>query len=125
MAEDDIFEKKRKHLQSLSDEELAERFWELTAKIVDPILELARTHTTESIERSVLLRMGFDSLQAKAIVDRIKSIGLLGKGAGHVVLKFSQKKEIPLKDAGLFIADQEQSIAELQGLFEAGECSET
>jgi len=36
--------------------------------VVDPLLEYGRTHTTPSIERSVLLRMGFSSLEAKPLV---------------------------------------------------------
>ncbi len=39
--------------------------------IVAPLIEEARTHTTPSIERSVLLRMGFSSIEAKALVARM------------------------------------------------------
>lgn len=100
MQRKDDFETRRKHLAHLTEEELEKRFWELTGKIVDPLIELARTHTSPSIERSVLLRMGFDSLTARAIVDRCAEKGLLGKGAGHVVLKYALFKNISVKDAG-------------------------
>ncbi|ACL70853.1 ornithine aminomutase subunit alpha [Halothermothrix orenii] len=118
---EDDFEQRRKHLKELSDKELNERFWQLTEKIVDPLLELARTHTSESIERSVLLRMGFNSLEAKAIVNKVVEAGLLGKGAGHVVLKLSQKEGIPVKEAGVSISQGKRSVEELRGLFEGGD----
>ena len=37
----DDFAKRRKHLQSLSDEELHKRFWQLVEKIIDPLIEEA------------------------------------------------------------------------------------
>ena len=93
MTQDRIenFEKRRKELEKLSDDELKTRFWELCNQVVEPIVDLARTHTSPSIERSVLLRMGIDSITAHGVVDRILEAGLLGKGAGHVVLKVSKK----------------------------------
>ena len=60
----DDFETQRKRLQALSDEELHSYFWSLAEKIVTPLIEEARSHTSPSIERSVLLRMGFSSLEA-------------------------------------------------------------
>ena len=79
------FETRRKRLAGLSDEELKERFWELAREIVEPLVELAYTHTSPSIERSVLLRMGFSSLEAQAIVSSAEKSGLLGKGIGRVL----------------------------------------
>jgi len=96
----DDFETRKKHLENMSDEELDRYFWELANKIVDPLIELAKTHTSPSIERSVLLRMGFNSLQAKELVRRIHEKGLLGKGAGNVVLKLSERKGIDYLEAG-------------------------
>jgi len=107
MQRKDDFEERRKHLKNLTEEELEKRFWELTEKIVDPLIELARTHTSPSIERSVLLRMGFDSLTAKAVVEKCVEKGLLGKGAGHVVLKYALYKGIPLREAGKRLAQGE------------------
>lgn len=86
---DDVFQERRKALQKLSDEELKRRFWELANEIVKPLYDLAYTHTSPSIERSVLLRMGFSSLEAQAIVSAAVKRGLLGKGAGHLVLKYA------------------------------------
>ena len=50
------------------------------------MVELARTHTSPSIERSVLMRMGVDSPTCMAVVGECEKRGLLGHGAGHVVL---------------------------------------
>jgi len=98
---EDDFEKRRAHLANLSDEELKQRFWELAEKVVDPLLELARTHTTPAIERSVLLRMGFSSIEAKPLVEGAIDRGLIGKGVGHIVYRISKEKNIPLRQAGL------------------------
>jgi D-ornithine 4,5-aminomutase subunit alpha len=86
MAREDTFRQAREHLQRLTDAELEARFWELAERCVDPLVELARTHTSPSIERSVLMRMGIDSATAAAVVAECETRGLLGHGAGHVVL---------------------------------------
>jgi D-ornithine 4,5-aminomutase subunit alpha len=96
----DDFETRRKRLGSLLDDELHARFWDLVEKIVSPLVEEARTHTTPSIERSVLLRMGFSSVEAKALVDRLNERGLLAHGAGRLILELALKKKIPLREAG-------------------------
>lgn len=101
MARSDDFSTRQQALQGLSDEELKRRFWELAREVVNPMLELARTHTSPSIERSVLLRMGFSSQETQAIVTKVVEHGLLGKGAGHVVWRVSQLKKISLHQAGL------------------------
>ena len=76
MPREDDFPVRRQHLAGLSDQELQERFWQLAQELVAPLVELARTHTSPSIERSVLLRMGFSSLEASAIVARcVEKIG--------------------------------------------------
>ncbi len=41
MKREDDFQERRKHLANLTEEELEARFWELTEKIVDPLIELA------------------------------------------------------------------------------------
>lgn len=86
------FEAKREHLGNLTDEELKERFWQLAHEIVKPLYDLAYTHTSPSIERSVLLRMGFSSLEAVAIASAAEKRGLLGKGAGHLVLRYAAQR---------------------------------
>ena len=97
----DDFERRREQLRALSDEELHTRFWSLVKMIIDPLVEESRTHTTPSIERSVLLRMGFSSIEAKALVDRMQDRQLLGHGAGRLVLELAEIKKIPLREAGL------------------------
>jgi D-ornithine 4,5-aminomutase subunit alpha len=110
-ARNDDFEERRRHLQNLSDEELKAYFWELAAKAVDPLIELARTHTTPAIERSVLLRMGFSSLEAKALVDKVSNHHLMGKGAGHIVYRLAKLKNYPLREAGLrLLQDQDWEL---------------
>ena len=68
MAADATFAERRRHLAHLSDEELYTLFWELTEEVVEPLLQAGREYTTPAIERSILLRMGFSSLEAQAIV---------------------------------------------------------
>ena len=85
----DDFEIRRKHLASLSDTELKELFWRLADACVDPLVSLAKENTSPSIERSVLLRMGFSSLEAKTIVDLAIEHQLIGKGVGHLVYRYS------------------------------------
>lgn len=104
MARADDFAARRNELAELSDEQLKERFWQLAREVAEPLLELAKTHTSPSIERSVLLRMGFSSLESQAIAAKCLEHGLLGKGAGHVVWRISRLKGIPLREAGLGLA---------------------
>lgn len=101
MKRQDDFQDRRIHLSELSEAQLEERFWELANKLVDPIIELAEKNTSPSIERSVLLRMGFSSNEAKTIVDGAIDRGLISKGAGHLVYKLSQDKNISIRDAGM------------------------
>ncbi len=86
MVREDTFEHAHQHLAGLTDAQLEARFWDLTGEVVAPLIELARTHTSPSIERSVLMRMGVDSLTCKAVVAECVERGLLSHGAGHVVL---------------------------------------
>jgi D-ornithine 4,5-aminomutase subunit alpha len=85
MAREDTYQTERAHLAGLTDEQVEARFWELAQQIVDPLVELARTHTSPSIERSVLMRMGLDSRTCMAIAGECEKRGLLGHGAGHIV----------------------------------------
>jgi D-ornithine 4,5-aminomutase subunit alpha len=96
----DDFETRRKHLQALSDEELHARFWNLANQIVEPLIEEARTHTTPAIERSVLLRMGFSSIEAKVLVDLMHERNLLGHGAGRLVLELAKAKGLSVREVG-------------------------
>jgi len=103
----DDYEKRRQHLKNLSDAELKQRFWELAEKAVNPLIDLAYNHTTPSIERSVLLRMGFSSLEAKSLVDKVIHHGLIAKGAGHVVYRLSRIKQISIRQAGLALINNQ------------------
>lgn len=96
----DDFEQRRVRLRRLSDDELHARFWRLVDEIIAPLIEEARTHTTPSIERSVLLRMGFSSIEAKHLVAQLCERDLLGHGAGNLILRLAKKKDIPVRDAG-------------------------
>jgi D-ornithine 4,5-aminomutase subunit alpha len=108
------YERRRRVLDRMTDEQLKDRFWMLCDQLVDPIIDLARTHTSPSIERSVLLRMGIDSLTSHGVVDRIYEAGLLGKGAGHVVLKLAEKQGTDARSAAFTILEDKNV---LQGLF--------
>ena len=101
---DDYLER-REHLKDLSEDQLEKKFWELTEKLMNPVVKLAETHTSPSIERSVLLRMGFSSLESTAIVQQVLDHGLMGKGAGHIVYKVAKAKGIDIRDAGLQLAE--------------------
>lgn len=104
MKRADDYEQRRAHLANLSDEELFDRFWNLAEQIVDPLLELGKKNTTPSVERSVLLRMGFSSLEVKPIVEGVMNKGLMGKGAGNVVWRLSKKLGCSVREAGLELA---------------------
>jgi len=100
-ARPDDFESRRARLQSLSDEELHAYFWSLAERIVAPLIEEARTHTTPAIERAVLLRMGFASLEAKSLVAQMGERGLLGHGAGRLVFELARAKGLSVRAAGI------------------------
>ena len=104
---EDNFQERRQHLKNLSDEELKDLFWSLGEQIVDPLLKLGKEHTTPSIERSVLLRMGFSSVEAMGIVNEVVARGLIGKGAGHVVYRLSKEKGLSIREAGLKLYNNE------------------
>lgn len=101
------YEERREHLKDLTDEELKERFWKLSEEIMNPLVDLAKKNTSPSIERSVLLRMGFSSMESKGIVEGVIDRGLMSKGAGHVVYKLSKSEGLSVRDAGLKLLDGE------------------
>ncbi len=102
---EDDFESRRAHLREMSDEALHDYFWSLTHEIVAPLIEAARTHTTPAIERSVLLRMGFSSVEAKALVDGFAERRLLGQGAGRLILDLARTRRITVRDAGVALIE--------------------
>lgn len=101
LVREDDFAKRRQHLADLSDAQLKDKFWSLIEEIVDPLLDLAKTHTSPSVERSVLLRMGFSSLEVKPLVEGAIDRGLMGKGVGHVVYRVAKEKNLSVRQAGL------------------------
>ena len=105
MVREDTFDHAHQYLMGLTDEELKMRFWHLTEELVEPLVELARTHTSPSVERSVLMRMGIDSPACVAVVAECESRGLLGHGAGHVVLVVMQALGIEAPEAARKLAD--------------------
>lgn len=102
---EDTFLNDRKHLENLSDQEIHELFWKLTQEIIDPLLELGYKNTTPSVERSVLLRLGFSSIEAKALVEKIMDAQLMSKGAGHIVYIASKENNVSIKEAGLSLLE--------------------
>ncbi|HYN57783.1 MAG TPA: D-ornithine 4,5-aminomutase subunit OraS [Motilibacterales bacterium] len=108
-------EQRIRELDPLPDEELRARFWSLCEQVVEPMVDLARTHTSPSIERSVLLRMGIDSLSSQGVVTRIHEAGLLGKGAGHVLLRLAQHQGTDVRAAAAAVLTDPTV---LHGLFE-------
>ena len=101
----DDFASRRARLRAMSDEQLRAYFWTLAEQIVAPVIEEARTHTSPSIERSVLLRMGFSSIEAKALVAQMHERRLLGRGAGRLVLDLAKSRGISLREAGAALLD--------------------
>ena len=87
MKRADDYQERRAHLAALSDAELEQRFWALAEQITEPLLKMGYEYTSPSIERSVLLRMGFSSLEAKHIVDGCMERSLIAHGAGNVVYR--------------------------------------
>src|SRR5512133_2885050 len=104
------FEKRRAGLKNMTDEQLKARFWELCSQLVDPIVDLAQTHTSPSIERAVLRRMGIDSISSHGVVERIAQAGLLGKGAGHVLLRLAEKQGTDVKRAAAAILEDKDVL---------------
>lgn len=101
LKREDDFNERRKNLNTLTDKELEEKFWSLAENIMEPIIEMSKKYTSPAIERSILLRMGFSSLEAKPLVDKVINHGLIGKGAGNIIYKVSKLKNITIREAGL------------------------
>lgn len=49
-------------------------------------------YTSPAVERSVLLRMGFSSIEAKAIVDGCIEHNLIAHGAGNVIYRLAKRR---------------------------------
>lgn len=105
MKRKDDFESRREHIKNLSDQELKEYFWKLTEQIVEPLVDIAYKNTSPAIERSVLLRMGFSSIEAAEIVKHGLKWQLLGYGMGNAVLTLSKDRSIDYEEAGKLLAN--------------------
>ncbi len=97
----DDYEKRSAHLKDMSDKDLKIYFYKLLDQMLDPILDLAYEYTSPSIERSVCLRMGFSSIESKALVDLVLEHGLITFGAGHVIYKYAKLNNLEIREAGL------------------------
>lgn len=101
------YEEASKHLKKMSDDELKDYFWELAEEVVDPLLKLAYENTSPAIERSVLLRMGFSSVEATGIVNKVIQHEMMGKGAGHIVYRLKEENDSTIREAGLSLLEDE------------------
>ncbi|MBQ9949916.1 MAG: ornithine aminomutase subunit alpha [Clostridia bacterium] len=101
MKRTDDYEQRRAHLANLTDEQLKERFWQLAEQLTQPLLDMGYEYTSPAVERSVLLRMGFSSIEAKAIVDGCMEHSLMEHGAGNVVYKLAKTNNMQIREAGL------------------------
>jgi D-ornithine 4,5-aminomutase subunit alpha len=50
-------------------------------------------------------RMGFSSIEAKGLVEQMRCLGLLGKGAGRLVLEVAKTKNLSVREAGEALLD--------------------
>ena len=99
------FESRGGHLRAMTDDQLHRHFWSLVAQITAPLIEEAHSHTSPSIERSVLLRMGFSSIEAKALVLGFAERDLLPHGAGHLILELAKHRGISVRQAGQLLLE--------------------
>lgn len=120
MQRADDFATRRAHLANLSEAELEQRFFALAQRITQPLVDMAAKHTSPSIERSVILRMGFSSLEAQAIVKRVAELGWLGKGAGHVLWRLAEATAVDIKQAAEML-QTESGREQLMRIFAGGE----
>ncbi|GGU81475.1 D-ornithine 4,5-aminomutase subunit OraE [Lentzea flava] len=86
-------------LRSMDLDQLRGLFWSLARRAVEPLAQYAAEHTTPSIERSILLRMGFDSTEAKELVDAAMRGGWLGDGVGGVLREYADRHGITVREA--------------------------
>ena len=107
MKRADDFETRRAHLKDLSDAELEARFWSLIDEMIDPLLKLGYENTSPAIERSVLLRMGFSSIEAKALVEGCVEHNRIEHGAGNVVYRLAKKDASDIRAAGLKLIESD------------------
>lgn len=118
MKRADDYQERRAHLANLSDAELCQRFWALAEQITEPLLKMGYEYTSPSIERSVLLRMGFSSIEAKHIVDGCVERHLIAHGAGNVVYRLAKAQGTDVRTAGLALCEDrlwDEAAAQFNG----------
>lgn len=119
MKRSDDYETRRAHLADLSDVQLEARFWALAEQIVDPMLKMGYEYTSPSIERSVLLRMGFSSIEAKRIVENVMEHSLLSHGAGNIIFRLAKAQNMDIRTAGLALYEG-RLLDDASALFNGG-----
>lgn len=118
MKRKDDFNERRAHLANLSDEQLKARFWELADKLTEPMMQMGYEYTTPAIERSVLLRMGFSSLEAKEIVDGCIEHNLIAHGAGNVIYRLAKANNKEIREIGVQLSEGklwEEAVIQFKG----------
>lgn len=119
MKRNDDFQERRKHLANLSDAELEAKFWALANQLVDPLLKMGYEYTSPAVERSVLLRMGFSSIEAKSIVDGCIEHNLIEHGTGNVIYRLAKVNNAEIRETGLALIDG-KLWDEAENLFNGG-----
>ena len=84
MKRADDFEVRRKHIAELTDEELYQRFWELTDQVVDPLLELGRKNTIAVND------------QMQSSIEEIYAGGDIVRGGATVILAMGDGRKAAL-----------------------------
>lgn len=120
MKRQDDYAVRREHLKNLTDEQLKERFWQLAQQLTEPMLKMGYEYTTPAVERSVLLRMGFSSIEAKKIVEGCMEHSLMEHGAGHVIYKLAKAQNLEIREAGLALYEG-KLWTEAENLFKEAE----
>ena len=104
MKRDDDYQVRRQSVANLSDKELEQRFCAARRDYIASRFSRMNPRQLEAVLTTegplVLLRMGFSSIEAKAIADGCVERNLLGHGAGNVVYRLAKAKEMDYIDAG-------------------------
>ncbi|UUX33504.1 ornithine aminomutase subunit alpha [Fundicoccus culcitae] len=123
MEETKNFEEARQPLAHLSDEALKDHFWELIDEIIAPLLKMGHEYTSPSIERSVIMRMGFSSTEATAIVDQVLKYDFMSKGAGHLVYRIAKENDLSIRQAGLELGEGKH-WDQVEAIFRGGDVND-
>lgn len=103
------------------DEKKIEKARELAEKIVSPVQDFISSHTTVSVERSVLRLLGVDGVNRdeipmpNIIIDNIRNAGKLSKGAAWWLGKALLSLDCTLPDIYDKLEDKKFDIAKVNG----------